>query len=704
VSVPQRPDAGSDGAREPARDRRQTSPQARLAFEEGLRSSDAGDPEGAAKAFREVIALRPDLPQAHFNLARALDRLGRAGDAAAAYERTLALDPGHRKARRRLGDLAWGRGDLEQAHAHYQELVRQDPFDTRAWCNLGAVLDRLGRTAEGAEATRRVIAYDPGVAVAHHNLGNMVRALEGDTAAIPHYRRAVELDPGYVSAWASLGSAYRRLDEDAALECFRRVVAAAPHDLNALVGLLGIHGRRCDFEQSEAVASQIDEALRGGVPEDETWETLGNLVYLSLFSPLRDEHGWRLTRRIGEVLARQVRSLGPLPSPARSVEQPGRRLRVGYLTPNLRDHPVGHVTLSLFERHDRSQFEVHAFSTVRHPDDRSGYAARHRRGVDTVHDLAGYPPRQAAEQIRATGIDILVDLDGYMEGGSPAILAFRPAPVQAFWLGHAGGLGLPFVDYLVADPVVVPPGEERRYREAVAWLPRVYHCADRHPIAPTCPPREAWGLPAEGVVYGAINNPEKIDRKAFECWMEVLRTVPGSVLWLSPFRQRRSTLLASLSDRALRHGVDPARLVLAERVPDKALHLARLAHADLMLDTVTLNASTTALDALWAGVPLLTVRGDRFANRISESMLRAVGLDDLVCPDLAQYRSRAVELGLDPSAREALRARLAANRKICPLFDSGRFVRQLERLYQAMWARWLRGEPPAAIEVDDDLA
>jgi protein O-GlcNAc transferase len=258
---------------------------------------------------------------------------------------------------------------------------------------------------------------------------------------------------------------------------------------------------------------------------------------------------------------------------------------------------------------------------------------------------------------------------------------------------------LPFVDYLIADAVVLPPGEESAYREAIARLPDIYHCADRHPIADTCPPRREFSLPEDAMVYCVFNNPDKINRQVFDCWMRILTEVEGSVLWFSSFRQKRDVLIATLRRYAAQQGVDPERLILSERVPDKAGHLARIGHADLMLDTLTLNASTTALDSLWAGVPLLAVRGDRFSNRISNSMLHAIGLDDLVCADLAAYERRAIQLGNDPAARSEYRNRLWENRLTTPLFDIEHFARNLERVYEAMWERHCRGEPPASFDL-----
>ena len=675
------------------------SPEARQLFDQGLRHSESGDDEGAAAAFHRVIGLRPDLHQAHFNLGRALDNLARDEEALAAFERVLALQPDHPKAILQLAQIRHRRGELAESIRLYERAVRLDPQDAALVNDLGVALGDAGRDEEAAEAFRRALTLAPDLAPVHRNLGNVVRKLEGDAAAVRHYTRAVELDPEFARAWEGLGSVYHRTEPEEAARCYREALARAPGNLAALHGLLAIEQRTCDFDAAEATHASLLDAVARSVYRSGVWRTAANLVYESLFMPLPADALRALQDHIAVRLEREVRAQGPLPEFPPSRPTIVGRLRVGYLSPSFGDHPVGHVTLSLFPAHDRQRLEVHAFSTRRGGSDGSEQAVRHRTAFDAFHEIGGKSSREAAAYIRSLGIDLLVDLDGYMDNTSPPILAFRPAPLQVFWLGHAGGLGLPFVDYLIADATVIPPGEEGGYREAVVRLPDTYHCADRHPIAAGCPPRPAWDLPEEAVVYCAFNNPDKIDRRVFDCWMRILKAVDGSVLWLSSFRQRRSTLLANLRRYAERQGVDPSRLILSERVPDKARHLARLGHADLMLDTLTVNASTTALDGLWAGVPLLAVGGDRFSNRISSSMLHAIGLGDLVCADLDEYERRAVQLGQDLAGRSEIRRRLRESREITPLFDSRRFVQNLERAFQVMWDRHCRGEPPRSFDL-----
>lgn len=668
-------------------------------FDQGLQRSNAGDHEGAAEAFRQLIAQRPDLPPPQFNYARALVKLNRDDEAIPALERVLALQPNHAKAMVELAMLRRRRGELAAALELTRRLLRIEPGNEQYLNLLGTVLMETGRHVEAEKVALQVIGLKPDVAAYHYNLGNIVRVLRGDEAAIPHYTRAIELDPTHARALASLGAAHYRASPARAEPYFRQALEYDPDNLSALAGVLGIQLRRCDFDDLDFTFNRVIDAVDRGLQRSNSWVNAANLSYHALFLPFPERTLRGLQDQIARRLEQEARTHAPPAAPSSGQAESGGRLRLGYLSPNFRDHPVGHVTLSLFPAHDRARFEVHAFSTHRAGSDGSDYARRHRAAFDAFHEIGRLTASEAAAYIRAQGIHLLVDLDGYMDGTSPPILAHRPAPVQVFWLGHAGGLGLPWVDYLIADARVIPPGEEGRYREAVARLPDSYHCADRHPIARECPPRRDWNLPEDAVVYCVFNNPDKIDRRVFEAWLRILAAVPGSVLWMSSFRQNREALLANFQAYAGQRGIAPERLVMSERVPDKALHLARLGHADLMLDTLTLNASTTALDGLWAGVPLLAVRGDRFSNRISNSMLHALGLDDLVCADLDEYERRAIALGHDTTARQAMRQRLRTALETAPLFDIRRYTRNLERAFETMWARHLRGEAPAGFDL-----
>jgi predicted O-linked N-acetylglucosamine transferase (SPINDLY family) len=385
---------------------------------------------------------------------------------------------------------------------------------------------------------------------------------------------------------------------------------------------------------------------------------------------------------------RRARALCPHARPARSApgERPAR-LKIGYASADFHDHATAHLMAGLFAAHDRSRFEIRLYSYGR--ADASEWRQRLVAGSDAFVDIAGLGLCEAASRVRDDGVDVLVDLKGFTRDGRPELFALRPAPVQVNYLGYPGTMGAPWYDAFVTDAVCSPPGSEAQFAERLVYLPGSYQVNDRdQAIAETAPSRAECGLPESAFVYCCFNQTYKIEPAVFDVWMRILERVPGSVLWL--FRSHAEAE-ANLRREAERRGVDPYRLVFAGKLP-KAEHLARHRHADLFLDTLRVNAHTTASDALWAGVPVLTCPGEAFQSRVAASLLHAVGLAELAVPDLAAYEETAIRLGQGGSGGEGggelaeVKARLAANRLSCALFDTERTARNLERAYDALWA------------------
>ncbi|HXT36904.1 MAG TPA: hypothetical protein VN837_15110, partial [Chloroflexota bacterium] len=403
----------------------------------------------------------------------------------------------------------------------------------------------------------------------------------------------------------------------------------------------------------------------------------------------------RLIERLGVRIAAPVTAPKDRlpPAPARVV--PGRRLTVGYLSSDYRSHPIGHVLGHLFALHDRARFAVTAYSTG--PNDGSVYRRRVEDEAERFVDMHGWSPRRIAERIRADGIEVLVDLHGHTMGNSLAALALRPAPLQIHALGYPGTVGKDFVDYSLVDGVVCPPEHEHYYAEQVYRLPDTYQINDRQPIA-AWQPRASYNLPEEGFVFCCFNASYKLDPLIFQSWIRILDRAPGSVLWLY---RANDQMVHNLHREAVRLGCPPERIILAPSLP-KDQHLARLQHAGLMLDTPIVNAMSTASDALWAGVPVLNILGDSFPSRAGASILTAIGLPELIMPDLGAYEDTAVRLATHPAEMAALKAKLAANRLTTPLFDTARFVRNLETAYEKLWARQVanaeaHAEPPTVL-------
>jgi predicted O-linked N-acetylglucosamine transferase (SPINDLY family) len=470
---------------------------------------------------------------------------------------------------------------------------------------------------------------------------------------------------------------------DEAADAYRRLApASASLRPRAVAGLLRVAQLSGDFAAIEGAVEATVRFLDQAIEAIDDVQILKFFAYRRVFTPALDRFAGRLERRIAALLL-PVRPAWP------ARRRSDGQMTIGYLSSGFGDHPIGHVARDLFAAHDRSGFRVLGFSGRDRSAEAAPFAAAIRAGFDAFHEIGELPPAAAAARIAAEGVEILISLDQHMDwrGATSAteILALRPAPVQVAWLGVAAGTGQPCVDYLLADAVTVPEGEEGLYAEAVLRLPGCYHCASPHAIAGAVPSRAECGLPETGIVFAGFNNIEKIERSAFEAWMAILRNVPESVLWLTNQRRFRSTE-ANLRREAAAHGVAGDRLVFAHRLPDKAAHLARHALADLLLDSFTINASTTALDALWAGLPVLTKRGDRFPARLSETFLRSLGLGELVAPDRDAFVRLAVALAEDAPRRAGLKARLRMAVATGTLFDIAGFARKLEDTYRQIRA------------------
>ncbi|WP_051013971.1 tetratricopeptide repeat protein [Pararhodospirillum photometricum] len=528
-------------------------------------------------------------------------------------------------------------GDLGAAVASLDEALERDPAFHAARVNRGIFLSRTG-DSEGAMASWHDVL---------ERLGALTpEALHLKTLALRHLAHSLE----------------RAQREDEAEPVLRALLALESHDPEISQHWISTRQAQCCWPLLEPVETHTPATLRRRMPPlalaahtDDPWLLL---AAGAAYTPWRPE-------------------IAPLPCPARPTDDGTRRVRVGYVSADLRGHAVGSLVPEVFVGHDRTRFEIFAFYTG--PAGLDGHRLRLQQSVEHWQELTGLDDDSAARQIAAADLDLLVDLNGHTDGARPGIIARRPAPILINWLGYPGTTGSPFHHYIIADDWIIPPSHEKYYSEKVLRLP-CYQPNDLHREIGPVPSRAEAGLPEEAVVYCCFNAAYKITRFTFERWISVLAAVPDGVLWLlDPGRTTRERLQAEAQAR----GIDPARLVFAPRVPNP-VHLARYALADLFLDTAPYGAHTTASDALWRGVPVLTWSGRAFASRVCGSLVRAAGLPDLVCKSPEDYTARAIMLGQDAEARQTLRARLAAAHETCVLFDMTALVRRLEALYEAL--------------------
>jgi predicted O-linked N-acetylglucosamine transferase (SPINDLY family) len=568
----------------------------------------------------------------------------------------------------------------EEALAAHQRSLTLRPDVPDSLNNRGNALQALNRPAEALADYDRALRLRPDFALAHGNRGNALRALGRLDEAVAAFDRALQLAPDFAAALDNRGRTLRDLKRfDEAARSFARLVAVAPHQPYAAGMLLDTRLQYCDWTDYEATSAAIVAAVERGERADAPFSFLCHALLA------------KAQLRCAESFAAFEY---PAPAPLVTAATRHERVRLAYLSADFHDHATAYLVAELFERHDRARFEVTGLSWG--PDDQSAMRARLKAGLDRLVDVRGQSDRQVAELMRDQGIDIAVDLKGFTANNRAGILSYRGAPLQVAYLGFPATMGAAFIDYIVADRVVIPPGLEGAYAEKVVRLPGSYQVNDRkRRIAEHTPSRAAAGLPDRGFVFCSFNNSYKIRPAVFDVWMRLLRQREASVLWLL---QDNDAAVANLRRQAEARGVAADRLVFAPRLGLED-HLARHRLADLFLDTFPVNAHTTASDALWAGLPLVTLRGETFVSRVAASLLAATGLSELITDTLADYEALALKLATTPDLLTALRAKLQANRLTAPLFDTDRFCRHLESAYLTMVENHLAGEAPKSFDV-----
>lgn len=647
-------------------------------FEKARRRHAEGGLLEAVALYDAIIRAKPDLEEVHNNKAVVLGELKRYEDALASFDAAIALNP-----------------SLAEAHN-----------------NKGFVLIEMGKPDEALASLDRAIARNPAFADAHNNRGVALRAINRLTEALQSYDRAIALSPDHGEAWANRGLAFAALQQlDLAATSFERALAIMPRHpdtlLNAALAFQkkGRFGNARDLlDRLSAIVPDHKHLLFGmaqGALQDCDWvarEALrprlstecpdGRSIVppLTLLGYLDDPQALRLSS------AQYLNDL--LGSTAFAATRPPLlshdKIRIAYVSGDFHEHATAYLMADLFERHDRSQFEIYAISFG--PDDGGPMRKRLGKAFDQFHDVRTKGDAEVADLLRRLEVDIAVDLKGFTLGERPGIFTRRGAPIQVNYLGYPGTMAADCWDYIIADPIVLPRAEQPSYSERIVHL-NCYQANDPARPVGRPPTRASQGLPQEAFVFCCFNNHWKISAPLFEIWMRLLRAVPESVLWLV-----EGSASDTLRHETQVHGVDPNRLIFAPPVKQES-HLARLRLADLVLDTLPYNAHTTASDALWVGVPVVTCRGKSFSGRVAASLLKAIGLPELITEDLSRYETLALKLARDRDFLNSLREQLSANRNTTPLFDADRFRRNIERAFLIMVEKARKGVPPAGFDV-----
>lgn len=678
--------------------------------------------EAAATALQTAIRIRPDYSEAYNNLGSLYQLQGNLEPAISAYRMAISLTPNLYYALYNLGICLSKTGSIELAIDYTRKATQLAPEFFDAQLQLGAILRSINRIDEAVPPLEKAIQLNPNSAPALLNLANAYHLQGKLVQAIPLYEHLLSMDPQHVVAHNDLASAYQEINHyDKARVHYEKAIALNPNYVNALANVAGCCFTQQDFPASvrycrEALrlnpnlhhvklmlVNQLmiqcdwkdleihtDELIRANDSELDT-DAISPFAFLSLSKPTTPKQqlacAKKWTSRLQARYTHQRLSRPP-------VSFGDRRIRIGYLSADFRKHAVAYMLPELFEKHDRTHFEIYAYALC--GEDGSTIRKRIKNSVDTFREIQTFSHRQAAEQIAADKIDILVDLQGYTIHYRTEILEMRPAPIQVSYLGFPGTMGCDFIDYILVDDYVVPLDQQPYFTEKLVHLPGSYQVNDSfHEISDREFTRAECGLPERAFVFSSFNSFAKYTPSMFDVWMRLLRNVPNSVLWCAGTNKAS---IENLQSEAIARGVSKDRFVFAEQLPIGE-HLARHRLADLFLDTFPYNGHATASIAIRTGTPIVTLSGQTLASRVAGSLLRTIGMTSLIACSFEEYEAIAMKLATDPNELRSVRSEIATKSKNSTLFDGGDFARKVERAYQEMYALLQSGAAPRPIQV-----
>lgn len=647
----------------------------------------------SAQAASQADPSRPDvwkfLGTLHF-------RRGALAKASEAFRNALRANPSDNALFHDIGVVVKLEGRIGEAEAMFRESLRRNPGFVGSAISLGDLLRSAGRHVDAEQVYREAMARSPAEFGPLRELANLLieSGRAGDAAALA--QQFMQRNGQSIDALEMLSVCLQVLDklDDALAITSHTIERQPPTTLDIrLASFASLSGRLARLDQRERARSLIVANIEQSLPANHRARWMNNdlnalrrLSFLCPYYAIEDRLLMRVFNAIGDMTAARIPKLVTGPHDA------NQRLRVGFISHNFSEHPIGHLLSPFFEAHGATGADLYLYALHINSHDPNDYAGRIKATTPHYRDCRGVSAAQLARQIHADNISILIDLDGYLGGGMPEAFAMRPAPVQIHWLQHLAGMPAPYIDYTIVDRILVRDDERDNGNGPLIRLADAFQCGDRVPLPDNPPKRADHGLPEDAIVFCAFGNWLKIDEEVFACWLEILDAVPGSILWLTDGPSATSRDI--LRDRFSARGLGPERLVFAARIGSKAEHLNRHKCADLFLDTFTFSAATTTTDALWAGLPVLTCPGATAQSRLSESLLRAVGVTDTIVADKRAYVEAAIRWAEDPKKLAKLRTKLQKALPRSNLYDADRMVRQFAKIYQTVSERHAKGLAP----------
>ena len=643
----------------------------------------------ASVYYRKAIAKNYNFAKAYYNLAYVQQSLGFLPQAITYYKKYIEFDLHDARAYNNLAVALQDKGKIHEALYYFKKVLAIDSDNAVANNNLGAILCNNGEYEVSKKYFKKAIKYGSNFAEPFYNLGNVYHIEGRYKDAIFYYKQALEVKIDYHEALNSLGKAYEDLDMVTKARDYYLAALAIKSDFEpALAQLVHLERYICDWKEVTKHSKLLDKLTLKSLRDK---RELGELPFMSITRSDNLSKHKRIAVARSRIIESRAKDMMTSTFDLRHSKN-RRIIRLGYITNDFNDHPVAHLTKNMFSLHDRKKFEVYVYSYGF--DLENKYIKKVIQGADKFTNLASCSFVEAAETINKDRIDILIDLKVHTKDERLIINALRPAPIQVTYLGFPGTLGADFIDYNIVDRVIVPKEKETYYTEKLVIMPDCYQINDHtQEISLTKTKKTDWGLPETAFVFCSFNKTLKIEPIMFTVWMRILKSVERSVLWLLRSSREAET---NLKNEAEKRGVEPHRLIFADRI-DLPQHLERLKLADLALDTRIYNGGATTSNALRVGVPVITLAGESYLSRMSDSLLTAVGLPDLICHSLKDYKDLATYYATHREELLKLHNKLTRYILTKPLYDSPRFVSKLETAYKIMWKTYLSGNLPRNI-------
>ena len=683
----------------------------------GAAHKGLGEINKASKAFMKVTMIKPNYPEGFNNLGVTLKYLGNLDQAIEAYKRAISLKPDHYEAYYNIGIVLQEKGDFDKSIEAYNKSISLNPDFVSAYNNKGQALKNQGKLEDAIEAFSKVLYLKPDHVEAYSNIGNVFYEKGNFKGSIEAFNKALSFNSNHAETYNNIGYSLAGQDNiDGAIEAFNKALSLNPDNVvsqtnvgNALEkkgnieDAITAYNKALIINPNYAIARAKKLYLQACICDWSSIEEERKLIpelgtlneFVIPFSVLSFEDNPKNHQTRSEIYSKARFNQKPLLNFIKPLRKP-KRIRIGYFSSDFKQHPIAYLLAGVLEKHNKDEFEIFGYSINRSKEDSLRQRLINAFNVyDDVHKMSD---RDVALLARQDKIDIAIDLNGYTENARPKIFAYRAAPIQINFLGYPGTMGGDFLDYIIADRNLIPSASQKYYSEKQIYLPNAYIPTDNtRKFSDKYISKKEMGLPESGFIFCCFNNNYKIKSKEFDIWMRLLNNVEGSVLWL-----RKSNKLSerNLFQQAQERNINPSRLIFADRVP-MDIHLSRHKLADLFLDTFTFNAHTTASEALWAGLPVVTKLGQGFAARVSGSLLKALGLKELITNNEEDYEALILELATNQNKLSNIKDKLAANLKSYPLFDTEQYTKHLEIGYKKAYQNYFDGNKPQTILVPD---